>query len=61
MSQNERPLLGNVYNKNAYFSGNGVKTCLVSAETNKLTTGASEFVKTEGFDEVSSRPSGRRI
>jgi hypothetical protein len=26
MSQSGRPLLRNVYNKNAYFSGNGVKT-----------------------------------
>jgi hypothetical protein len=38
-------LLRNFYNKNAYFSGNGVKTSSVSAETNKLTTAASETVK----------------
>jgi hypothetical protein len=31
MSQNERPLLSNVYNKNTYFSGNGVRTSLVAA------------------------------
>jgi hypothetical protein len=45
MSQNSRPLLHNVYNKNSYFSGNGVKTSSVSAETNTLTTAASERVK----------------
>jgi hypothetical protein len=45
MSQNGRQLLRNVYNKNAYFSGNGVKTSWVSAETNTLTTAASETVK----------------
>jgi hypothetical protein len=44
MSQRGRPLLRNVYN-NAYFSGNGVKTRSVSAETNTLTTTASETVK----------------
>jgi hypothetical protein len=36
MSQSECPLLRNVYNKNAYFSGNGVKTSLVSVEMNML-------------------------
>jgi hypothetical protein len=45
MSQSGRPLLRNVYNKNAYISGNGVKTSSVSAETNTLTTAASETVK----------------
>jgi hypothetical protein len=45
MSQSGRPLLCNVYNKNVYFSGNGVKTSSVSAETNTLTTAASETVK----------------
>jgi hypothetical protein len=38
-------LLRNVYNKNAYFSGKGVKTSSVSAETNMLITAASETVK----------------
>jgi hypothetical protein len=47
MSQRGRPLLRNVYNKNAYFSGNGVKTSSVSAETNMLITAASEIVKLE--------------
>jgi hypothetical protein len=39
-------LLRNVYDKNAYFSGNGVKTSSVSALTNTLlvTTAASETV-----------------
>jgi hypothetical protein len=45
MSQSGRPLLLIVYNKNAYFSGNGVKTSSVSAETNTLTIAASETVK----------------
>jgi hypothetical protein len=45
MSQSERPLLRNVYSKNAYYSFNGVKTSSVSAETNTLTTAASETVK----------------
>jgi hypothetical protein len=45
MSQSGCPLLRNVYNKNAYFSGNGVKSSSVSAETNRLTTAASETVK----------------
>jgi hypothetical protein len=45
MNQSGRSLLRNVYNKNAYFSGNGVKTSSVSAETNTLTTAASETVK----------------
>jgi hypothetical protein len=45
MSQSGRPLLRNVYNKNAYFSGNRVKTSSVSAVTNTLTTAASETVK----------------
>jgi hypothetical protein len=45
MSQSGHPFLRNVYNKNAYFSGNGVKTSSVSAETNTLTTAASETVK----------------
>jgi hypothetical protein len=45
MSQSGRPLLRNVYNKNAYFSGNGVKTISVSPETNTLTTSASETLK----------------
>jgi hypothetical protein len=45
MSHSGRPLPGNVYNKNVYFSGNGVKTSSVSAETNALTTSASEIVK----------------
>jgi hypothetical protein len=31
MSQSERPLLSNVYNQNAYFSGNGVRTSLAAA------------------------------
>jgi hypothetical protein len=31
MSQSGRPLLSNVYNQNAYFSGNGVRTRLVAA------------------------------
>jgi hypothetical protein len=30
MSQSGRPLLSNVYSKNAYFSGNGVRTSLVA-------------------------------
>jgi hypothetical protein len=30
MSQSGRPLLSNVYNQNAYFSGNGVRTSLVA-------------------------------
>jgi hypothetical protein len=45
MSQSGRPLLRNVYNKNAYVSSNGVKTSSVSAETNTLTTASSETVK----------------
>jgi hypothetical protein len=45
MSQSGRPLLRNVYNKNAYFSGNRVKTSSVSKETNTLTTAASETIK----------------
>jgi hypothetical protein len=45
MSQSGRPLLRNFYNKNAYLSGNGVKTSSVSAETNMLTTATSETVK----------------
>jgi hypothetical protein len=45
MSQSGRPLLRNVYNKNAYFSGNGVKTSSVSAETNTLSTAATESMK----------------
>jgi hypothetical protein len=45
MTQSECLLLRNVYNKNAYFSGNGVKCSSVSAETNTLTTAASETVK----------------
>jgi hypothetical protein len=31
MSQSGHPLLSNVYNQNAYFSGNGVRTSLVAA------------------------------
>jgi hypothetical protein len=31
MSQSGRPLLSNVYNHNAYFSGDGVRTNLVAA------------------------------
>jgi hypothetical protein len=31
MSQSGRPLLNNVYNQNAYFNGNGVRTNLVIA------------------------------
>jgi hypothetical protein len=31
MSQSERPLLSNVYNQNAYFSGKAVRTSLVAA------------------------------
>jgi hypothetical protein len=31
MSQSGHPLLRNVYNQNAYFSGNGVKTSSVAA------------------------------
>jgi hypothetical protein len=42
MSQNGRPLLHDIYNKNAYISGNGVKNSSVSSETNMLTTTASE-------------------
>jgi hypothetical protein len=38
-------LLSNVYNKNEYSSGNGIKTSWVSAETNTLTTAATETVK----------------
>jgi hypothetical protein len=38
-------LLRNVYNNNAYYGGNGVKTSSVSAETNILTIAASETVK----------------
>jgi hypothetical protein len=38
-------ILRNVYNKNKYFSGNGVKTSSVSAEMITLTTAASETVK----------------
>jgi hypothetical protein len=45
MSQSERPLLRNVYNKNAYFSGNGVKISSLSAVANRPTTAASETVK----------------
>jgi hypothetical protein len=45
MSQCESLLLRNVYNKNAYFSGNGVKISSVPAETNTLTTATSETVK----------------
>jgi hypothetical protein len=45
MSQSGRPLLRNVYNKNAYFSGNGGKTSSVSSETNTLTTAVSGTVK----------------
>jgi hypothetical protein len=49
MSQSGRPLLRNVYIKNAYFSGNGVKTSSVSAETNALTTAASETMKLKAW------------
>jgi hypothetical protein len=45
MSQSGSSLLRNVYNNNAYFSGNGVKTSSVSEETNKLTTAAYDNVK----------------
>jgi hypothetical protein len=45
MSQTGRPLLRNVYITNAYFSGNELKISSVSAETNTLTTAASETVK----------------
>jgi hypothetical protein len=45
MSQSGRPLLRNVYNKNSYFSGNGVQTSSVSVETNTLTIAASETLK----------------
>jgi hypothetical protein len=45
MSQSGSPLVRNIYNRNAYFSGNGVKTSSVSGETNMLTTAASETVK----------------
>jgi hypothetical protein len=45
MSQSGHPLLCNFYNKNAYFSSNGVKTSSVSAETNVLTTTALETMK----------------
>jgi hypothetical protein len=45
MSQSGHPLLRNVYNKNSYFSGNGVKTIFVSAKTNMVTTTASEAMK----------------
>jgi hypothetical protein len=45
MSQSGSPLLCNVYNKNAYFSINRVKTSSISTETNMLTTAASETVK----------------
>jgi hypothetical protein len=45
MSQSGRPLLRNVYNRNAYCSGNGVKISSISAETITLTTAASETVK----------------
>jgi hypothetical protein len=38
-------LLRNVCNKKAYFSGKGVKTSSISAETNTLTTATSETVK----------------
>jgi hypothetical protein len=31
MSQRGRPLLSNVYNQNAYFSGNGVRSSLAAA------------------------------
>jgi hypothetical protein len=31
MRQRGRPLLSNVYNQNAYFSGKGVRTSLVAA------------------------------
>jgi hypothetical protein len=44
-SKGGRPLLRNVYNKNAYFNVKGVKTSSVSAETNTLTTAATETVK----------------
>jgi hypothetical protein len=30
MSQSRRPMLSNVYNQNAHFSGNGVRTSLVA-------------------------------
>jgi hypothetical protein len=45
MSQSKSSLLGNVYNRKAYFSGNGIKTSSVSVEMNMLTTAASETVK----------------
>jgi hypothetical protein len=45
MSQSRRPLLRSVYDKNADFSCNGVKTSSVSTETNTLTTVASETMK----------------
>jgi hypothetical protein len=45
MSQSGRPLLRNVYNKNAYCNGIGVKTSSVSAETKTLTIAASETVE----------------
>jgi hypothetical protein len=45
MSQSGRPLLRNVYNENAHFSGNGIKISSASAETNTLTTASSETVK----------------
>jgi hypothetical protein len=68
MSQSGYPLIRNVYNKNAYICGNGIKTSSVSAETNALTTAASETVKlknstrcrldltTDGYN----RPSGQK-
>jgi hypothetical protein len=55
MSQSGRPLLSNVYNKNAYFSGNSVKSSSVSAEMNTLTTTASETMKLKDSTRILDR------
>jgi hypothetical protein len=51
MSQNGRPLLSNVCNQNAYFSGNGVRTSLVAAVLKAFTIKGTHETQDETLGE----------
>jgi hypothetical protein len=57
MSQSVRPLLRNVYNQNAYFSGNGVRTSLFAPVLEAFSRQRTYETLSETLGEGASTPS----
>jgi hypothetical protein len=59
MSQSGRPFLSNGYNQNAYFSGNGIRTCFSFRGNKYASSSCIGKQKIEGLNEVFSLQSAK--